>query len=192
MPEAKLDPPQFSLWFVPPEDSPTHEKLTKIVTDLAKRFDAPIFVPHVTLLPDINSAEADVVRETELLANAIGNIAGVFSINLGIVDYTDQLYQTLVLRAEMSESLRDANKLARVIFGRPNDAMYVPHLSLLYKKDLLPEDKELLAEEIGSQLKKQPPHQFSVDSIHIYTSVDKIEDWRLVKKVPFTYGDLHF
>lgn len=171
---------RYSLWVMPTGE--LYEALKRQIVELANRFKAPVFEPHVTLL-GIERPETEITTQTEKLAQLITP----YEIKFGIVDYTDNLFQSLVIRVEDTNEVIRANKAARNIFNQHTDSLYAPHLSLLYSTEVNSQTKEQLISELGDNLKGQ---SFKVNSIHIFTSnPTDINKWARVAEVPLTKQD---
>ena len=169
---------KYSVWFVPGEDSDISRILNEVVSDLANRFNAPLFVPHITLQPDVDQPKDQVLKGVQ----EICKVTKPFVVKLGMMDYTDGLFQTLVSRVEINPELIHINKMIRNTFNRHEDPLYTPHISLLYKKGLENAIKKELILEYENILKNL---NFPVRDIHIYTSVPQIEKWEFVGKINF-------
>lgn len=173
---------KYSVWLNPTKTSEADRLLNETVKDLASRFAAPIFDAHVTLLADIEGEEEEVLQKVSQLAGKLS----AFNISFNLFDFTDGLFQTLVIRAIPTKQLIEANKLARDLFERHGDALYTPHLSLLYRQNLENKQKIKIIEELKPKLipSVDQPLEFTADKIYVYTSVPKIEDWRKVAEFP--------
>lgn len=169
----------ITYWLCPTEPARTH--LTEVINELAARFDAPAFEPHVTLY--VTNAGQE--RPAEVLAKVLpGRQPGRLSaLRLG---YSDKFTQTLFVRfapdadlARLSEDLRRAS-------ASPGDYELNPHLSLLYKA-MAPETKRELADSITL-----PFADVSFDIVKAVLSPARIESredvesWRVVteQKLP--------
>jgi 2'-5' RNA ligase len=116
----------ITYWLCPAEPARSH--FATLVRDLAARFDAPVFEPHVTVY--VTKAERD--TPGEILGNLFPKRQPYRLSVLGL-DYSDKFTQTLFVRfapqadlARLSEDLRRAS-------AAPGDYELNPHLSLLYK-----------------------------------------------------------
>jgi 2'-5' RNA ligase len=117
----------IAYWLIPTE--PAHSCFQKIINDLARRFDGPVFEPHMTIHvgPD-NSDPA---------SRAIGGAAhecARITLTTTRVDHSAQFTKTLFVEFAMTTNLR---QLRELICNTAHDsAQYQlkPHLSLLYKK----------------------------------------------------------
>jgi len=169
---------KYSLWIVPDKNSEVYSKLNAIIKSLSQEFEAPSFVPHITLVSEINCPEYEIKELTAKLVD----YSKPFKVSLDCMDYTDNLYQTLVVRAVFSEQLREINKTARTIFDRHSEPLYVPHLSILYKKGISQKQKKELVLRYENSLKGL---SWEVEGIHIYTAAFKIKNWKFVDRMVF-------
>jgi 2'-5' RNA ligase len=117
----------IAYWLIPSESA--HSFFQALINDLARRYDAPVFEPHVTI--HVGADRADAAEE------ALGDAARLFKLTglrpLGI-DQSNEFIKTLFVPFAMSAELRRINYFIR---GAANDSMpyeLKPHLSLLYKK----------------------------------------------------------
>lgn len=167
MPEAK----GYSLWLMPAGD--VYDRLKGLISRLSRRYSTPDFEPHVTLLSEIPGPEDEIVSKTARLASVIGP----YKIELSRVEYLNEYFRCLFLRAKETDEVMRANREARRIFGRETDPEYMPHLSLMYG-DFPPRTKEKIIEEIGKEISAG----FGVESIHLFSTSGEPEDWYRVKE----------
>ena len=116
----------ITYWLCPAEPARSH--FATMIRELAARFDAPGFEPHVTIF--VTSAERE--DPGQVLGKVLSGHERFGLTALGL-DYSDNFTQTLFIRfaphpdlARLSEDLRRAS-------GSPSDYELNPHLSLLYK-----------------------------------------------------------
>lgn len=174
-----MDKSSYSLWVIPPKDSDLYRKLKNLIEDLAKRFSSPIFEPHVTLIPEVKGLESDVKNKALQLAGLIKP----YKITLDLVDYTDNLFQSLVIRVKATKEVIDANKKARDIFLGHEGTLYVPHLSIMYITGLDNKTKQGLAAEIENRFRGQ---EFEAQSLQVWQAPsDNIKGWKQVLEVEF-------
>ena len=114
-------------WLCPAQ--PEHDHFARLIGDLAARFDAPSFEPHVT----IHTTTAERENPARVLANIV-NGRRPFRLSVRGVDYSDEYTKTLFVQlspdievAQLREDLRRASV-------SPSDYRLNPHVSLLYKK----------------------------------------------------------
>ena len=128
----------IAYWLIPSESA--HNFFQAIINDLARRYDAPVFEPHVTIYVGADRAEAP--------EEALGNAARLFKCTgltpIGI-DQSNEFIKTLFVRFAMSAELRRINDFIR---DAANDSMpyeLKPHLSLLYKNLAVASRRQLAA-----------------------------------------------
>ena len=113
-------------WLCPAE--PERSQFARLIADLAVRFDAPAFEPHVTI------HVTNVDRENPgTVLDKIGKGRGPYRLYVRGLDYSDKYTKTLFVQlapdaelAQLSEDLRRASV-------SPSDYQLNPHVSLLYK-----------------------------------------------------------
>jgi 2'-5' RNA ligase len=161
----------YTLWLVPTGNA--YDKFSNLIKSLAKKYDAPIFEPHVTLLGDIEISEEEAVKKTEqLVANQKS-----FPLNLGSVDYQDFHFRTLFVRAEPTKFLQNLHKRAKQIF-QMDIPPYMPHLSILY--GTYPEElKKGIISEIGSTKEAS----WIVDKVTLIKG-GEVSEWKTIKEFP--------
>jgi len=118
------------LWLMPAP--PARDFLRATVERLARRHDAPIFEPHLTL---------GVSAEMPVLLQQIA--AGPIRLRKVGTFFSSVFTKTLFVRFELTPALESL----RLALGM-NDVRYDPHLSLLYRK-LPMEDKARLARSVS-------------------------------------------
>jgi 2'-5' RNA ligase len=163
----------IAYWLIPTEL--TRGFLEKLIADLARRYDAPVFEPHVTLYVGSDRAE---VADQILSQAAIG----YEPIPLEVLDvrhsglFTKTLFLQLVLNAKLqrlSELLRQ-----RSLPSCPYNLN--PHISLLYRRMSLAARREL-ARSI-----KFPFSRVGFDSIKAVRCASptrnraEVEAWRVI------------
>lgn len=162
---------------MPFKESDLYKRLKILILDLSQRFNTAAFEPHVTLLPGVEISEEEVISKTGELAGKINP----YRITLDLVDYTDFFFQSFVIRALATNEVLEANKLAREVFGRHKDTLYVPHLSVMYVRDLDNQTKKHLTVEIEDRFKGL---EFTAEDISIWqTSPNNIPGWKMIEKV---------
>ena len=126
----------IAYWLTPTE--PTRGSLEKLIVDLSRRYDAPVFEPHVTIYVGSDRVEA----ADQILSQAA---IGYEPISLEVLDvrhsglFTKTLFVQLVLNAKLqrlSELLRQRSL--------PSCPYHLdPHISLLYRRMSLAARREL-------------------------------------------------
>ena len=163
----------IAYWLIPSE--PAHSFFQRIINDLARRYDAPIFEPHVTI--HVGADQADAAEK--VLGKAVSECKLTRLTPLGI-DQSGEFIKTLFVHFAMNAELRKINDIIR---GAANDSSQYdlkPHLSLLYKKMEAAVRRELAASITV------PFSEVSFDSIKAVRCVSPtqsradVEAWRVV------------
>src|SRR5437868_6811182 len=128
----------IAYWSMPA--SAAREFFDTIIRQLARRFDGPLFEPHLTLFvaPEGCRAPREVLGEIpspDLVLAARQ------------IDWSEKFTETLFVRFERNQTLLDLVEVIRKLSGASEQYQIDPHLSLIYKK-LPAETKRALAEEI--------------------------------------------
>jgi 2'-5' RNA ligase len=163
----------IACWLIPSE--PARSFFQRIINDFARRCDAPVFEPHVTIHVGADRAESaknalrDAARECKLIGLT----------PLGI-DQSDEFIKTLFVQFAMSAELQ---KIADIIRGTTNDSSYYqlkPHLSLLYK-NLAAATRRELAASINVPFSKVPFDSIkAVRCVSPTKSGADVEAWQVV------------
>jgi hypothetical protein len=128
----------IAYWLIPSE--PAHSFFQRIINDLARRYDAPVFEPHVTLHVGANRANG--------AKNALGDAARECKL-IGLtplgIDQSDEFIKTLFVQFAMSEELGKINDIIRQAADNSSHYEPRPHLSLLYKNLAAAPRRELAA-----------------------------------------------
>jgi 2'-5' RNA ligase len=128
----------IAYWLIPSE--PGHSFFQRIINDLAGRYDAPVFEPHVTI--HVGAYRADAAKNA--LGDAARECKRIALTPLGI-DQSDEFIKTLFVQFGMNAELRKINNMIR---EAANDSLQYelnPHLSLLYKNLAAQTRRELAA-----------------------------------------------
>jgi len=163
----------IAYWLIPSE--PAHSFFQGIIDDLARRYDAPVFEPHVTI--HVGADRADAAK------NALGAAARECKL-IGLkpfgIDQSDEFIKTLFVQFVMSAELSKINGIIRKATNDWSQYELKPHLSLLYKNLAVATRYELAASI------NVPLSEMTFDAIKAVrcvsptqTSAD-VEAWRVV------------
>jgi len=129
---------RYHLWLKPSREA--SDRFADVIQQFARELDAPTFVPHITLLGNLNGSEAEHVASSNELTRRLRP----FPINVSGPAFGEDYFHCVFLVVPMTLPLFDAHALARRIFHRESNGRYLPHLSLLYgqysenrKKDII-------------------------------------------------------
>src|SRR5438270_12806958 len=113
-------------WLIPAE--PTRSHFCALIRDLAARFDAPIFEPHVTIYVTDESPE-----NPAAVLEQIRNDRRGFPLSVRGLDYSDKFTKTVFVQFEPEAELTRLNLDLRRASAAQNNYELNPHLSLIYK-----------------------------------------------------------
>ena len=160
---------KYSLWLMPTGD--VCDLLSRIIKRLSVELGAPEFSPHVTLLGGLVGPRSELIGQSARLAAGLRH----FVIRLEEIDFLEEYFRCLFVRAALTRPLRKAHRAACQEFGHTREPAFMPHLSLLYG-DFPRSLKERVMAEIGPRLDAQ----FKVRSLHLYRTHGEPRHWRRV------------
>jgi 2'-5' RNA ligase len=162
-------------WLVPAA-GPERTTLAEVIGRLAEKHGGPVFAPHITITPTIDS---DPDEATSALEQITARIAP-FDVSLDAVGHEPAYYRALYLRAVPCPQLTELNQAARQAWELDPAVPYVPHLSLLYS-DIPDERKDPIIAEIGLRL----PAAVHIDAAELWAVGEAgVLGWRRVARVP--------
>jgi hypothetical protein len=116
----------LAYWLIPGESTRSH--FSAIISDLAARFDAPIFEPHVTIYVT-NAANED---SGSVLERAIKDF-GEYRLSIRGLDYSEKFTKTIFVQFELDPDLACLSTELRRASALQSEYELNPHLSLIYK-----------------------------------------------------------
>ena len=127
----------IAYWLIP--SAPRRNFFSTLITELAQRFDAPIFEPHLSIFvePASDAHARRVIRE---VAADFGQIR----MSVVGVRFSEEFFKTVFVQFSVSAAV---TQLSAAIQSRSvhAGAFHIdPHLSLIYK-NMSPDDKNKLA-----------------------------------------------
>lgn len=169
----------YSLWLEPTGD--TAYKLQERIKQLSKRYDTPLFSPHVTLLGGLTSSKTELEALTDTLSSSIRP----FELTLTKAGYLNTFYQSLFIHVEQNEGLTHLHDNACRLFDCPEEYEneYMPHLSLLYG-DLTRNQKEKILNNIGREFYIR----FTVKKVVLMHTDGAPDQWKKVHTAMFKQG----
>ncbi len=117
----------FSIWLIP--DEKDENELSKIVKNLAYRYNSPIFIPHLTLL-------GNVVISFDDLKSAVDEVfenKKPFTIKEAKLNQSEQFFKTVFIEFELDENLKKFFELLSIKTDKIDIETFKPHISLIYK-----------------------------------------------------------
>jgi Cyclic phosphodiesterase-like protein len=117
---------EHSFWLLPAE--PLKGQLRSIVQQLAKKYDAVDYEPHVT----ISSGPSD-DDQTHTIARGVASLYSHVELIPVKLEHTSEYSKTLFIQFQESGIVRHMSDAIKDRFARPVNYVLNPHLSLLYK-----------------------------------------------------------
>lgn len=166
----------YSLWLEPTGN--VAFKLQEMIKALSKKYDTPVFTPHVTVVGGLKASKAELVPLVDTLASSITP----FTIKLSKAGYLNTFYQALFIHVEENEDLSNLHKKACHFFDCPDKYKnnYMPHLSLLYG-ELSKKEKERILNNIGREMYLQ----FDAQKMVLMKTSGKPHQWQKVHTAMF-------
>jgi cyclic phosphodiesterase-like protein len=128
-----------SYWLVPA--AAERAIFQDLITTLAHRYRAPVFVPHVTLYSGESPPDE---RPLDIMAQATRTVH-VVQLQIERILYTDAFTKTLFVQLYPSAVLCQLTDALRRLSAMPSAYVLNPHISLLYKHMCESEQRHLAA-----------------------------------------------
>jgi 2'-5' RNA ligase len=119
--------PVIAFWLIPAD--PAYSLYQGLINDLARRYDAPVFEPHITI--HVGADRADLALRA--LKHAARKCSSITLTPVGI-DESEEFVKTLFVQFALSAALQRMNEIIRNAAHEVSRYELKPHLSLLYNK----------------------------------------------------------
>jgi hypothetical protein len=168
---------RVSFWLLPA--LPEREQLRARIAELAARFNAPMFEPHVTLYSGELTQDDDVAAAVEAAARAMSPV----TLRSTGVAQSEVFTKTLFIEFAAEERLSVASDAIRLRLRVGTPYELKPHLSLLYAE---------LSSTVRAELTREfaPPPPVTFDRLQAIVSAgsirrrEDVEAWRVVAEAP--------
>lgn len=166
----------IAYWLIPAE--PARSFFERTITNLARRYEAPVFGPHMTIHVGSDGVDAE-----KVIGKAARDCPLVRAKALKVCQ-SGEFIKTLFVQFALDRELQQLNELIRDAAQDSSDYQLRPHLSLLYKKMSTPARCQLA----GSI--KLPFSEVTFDSIKAVRCASPtqnradVEAWRVVATKP--------
>jgi 2'-5' RNA ligase len=162
-------------WLVPAA-GPERATLADVIGRLAKEHGGPVFAPHITITPTIDTGSGEATSILELITARVTP----FDVSLDSVGHEPAYYRALYLRAMPCPHLTELNQAAKQAWELDPASPYMPHLSLLYS-DIPDERKDPIVAGVGLRL----PVVVRIDAAELWAVGEAgVPGWRRVARVP--------
>ena len=166
-------PAVIAYWLIPAE--PARSFFHGVIDDLARRYQAAVFEPHVTL--HVGADRADSAQQA--LAESARECTPIKLKPLGI-QQSDEFVKTLFVQFALTAELRQVKGIIHDVAQDSSQYDLKPHLSLLYNKMKAAVRRELAASIVV------PFSQITFDRIKAVRCVSPtqsradVESWRVI------------
>ena len=167
----------YAIWLRPPE--PLYSQIKKVIDDLAVKYSAPQFEPHMTLQLAVNKDLSEVKEKVNKLAETISSI----ELSLGPISFSTTYFQSVFIRVNSTASLMQLNLDAKKILGEEN-SVFMPHISLLYG------DHDMATREKVSEEINLPTTSFGVKEFIITPATLNPDEWQTLATIPFNINTI--
>ena len=117
----------IAYWLIPAE--PARSFFQEVINDLARRYDAPVFEPHLTVHVGSNRADA-----AESSISEAAHACKPIKLKTLEIGHSSEFIKTLFVQFALNTELRQLNEMIRNAAQDSSHYELSPHLSLLYKK----------------------------------------------------------
>ena len=157
---------KFSIWLIPSDID--GDCIGKSIQSLSKKYLAPIFKPHCTIISPITN-----LNKAQIIIDQLDQKE--FQVNVESIDESDDIWKTVFLKLVNNSTLKKINSLFNQVF--PQIYQFDPHISLIYKKLDETKRKSILTK---LDMKKA----FVIDKISIVETSGSVESWETVYSKP--------
>ena len=168
---SNRNPNSYSMWFVPADEKFLF--LEKKIIEISQFFEDIKFIPHVTLISNLDYSQKYLSKKIKRIAKQIT----AFKIHLGDVDYSNEFFQSFFIKVELNNQLNYARNIALTNFPEINHNYY-PHLSLAYG-NINDKMKENLKKEIKCSVKF-----FDAKELYLVYNDEIKYEWKIINKFP--------
>lgn len=167
---------KYSLWIVPKNEE--LGQIQQFVNELADRFNAPRFVPHLTLVANILINSEEEYQKASEQAAKLADSVRPFDVQFNGLSYADEEFRCLFLTAEQTDTIDGAYEAATTYFPQVADEHFraMPHMSVLYGHYPSDKKEEVIREYADSPLLSI---RFPVTSFDLFLTNSPIESWAL-------------
>jgi 2'-5' RNA ligase len=163
----------IAYWLIPSE--PARSYFQNLINDLAQRYNAPEFEPHVTVHVGVDCTDT----VGEVLSKAARGCEPIVLQSLEISG-SSEFTKTLFVRLAVTAQLQWLNQSIRIAAQNPSDYHLNPHLSLVYKT-ISTQDRHLLTHSIDVPFPEVTFHSLkAVRCVSPTQSRADVEAWRVV------------
>jgi 2'-5' RNA ligase len=117
----------IAYWLIPAESAQIF--FQGVINDLARRYDAPVFEPHVTIHVGANRADS-----AESAISEAARACTLIRLKALEIGHSREFIKTLFVQFALNRELRQLNEMIHNTAQNSSHYEFEPHLSLLYKR----------------------------------------------------------
>jgi hypothetical protein len=167
---------RISYWLVPAE--PDRQQLGQVIRELARRTDAPVFDPHVTLY----SGPASSLKHASAIVRSVTRDVAALSLRTTGISHSEQFTKTLFIECETHPAIAAMSEAFKQQSEPSLDYELKPHVSLLYAN--VP---ERVRQKLAGELLMPPAIRFDCVRAVLTGTQTKtrqdVEAWRAIAEV---------
>ena len=167
----KRIPKAYSIWLIP--NGEKYILLKSIIIELSHIFNGIKFIPHVTVVSNLNYSEQFLSKKVENIARKVKP----FNIEFNTIDYLDEFFQSFFISVKINNDLAYIRKVAKSFFPKMTEK-YNPHLSLAYG-NIKSKIKKSLKSEIHCPIKN-----FKATELYLAYNDEVNLKWEVINKYP--------
>src|SRR5688572_18174882 len=163
----------LAYWLIPAEPARSH--FASVISDLAARFDAPVFEPHLTVYATKMGTD-----DAGALLDQVVADCQTYSLRISGVGYSDKFTKTVFVQFHPDQALSRLSANFREASSIKDEYQLNHHLSLIYKS-MPPERKAEIANSVSL-----PFEEVRFDSVQAVISPaeiasrEDVEAWRVI------------
>tara|TARA_A100001035_G_scaffold82774_1_gene64347 strand:+ start:499 stop:1020 length:522 start_codon:yes stop_codon:yes gene_type:complete len=167
----KRIPKAYSIWLIP--NGEKYILLKNTIIDLSHIFNGIKFIPHVTVVSNLDYGEQFLSKKVENIARKVKP----FNIEFDTIDYLDDFFQSFFIKVKINNDLAYIRKVAKSFFPKMTEK-YDPHLSLAYG-NIKSKIKKSLKSEIHCPIKN-----FKATELYLAYNDEVNLKWKVINKFP--------
>jgi 2'-5' RNA ligase len=158
-----------AIWLTFSKDD--RDYLKKIIDEIAKKYHAPKFEPHITVYGLVDSKLSNIDR----IAKEISLNCNSCVVKKSKILQSEDLWKTVYVELEMNKQLKTIHENLKKHFEKTVKYEFKPHISLIYKILSL-EEKIKIINELDIK------NEFTINKLVIQKFSPDIEKWKIIKK----------
>jgi 2'-5' RNA ligase len=168
---SKRIPKAYSIWLIP--NGENYILLKNTIIELSHIFKGIKFLPHVTVVSNLDYSEKFLSKKIERIAKKVEP----FNIEFNSINYLDEFFQSFFISVKINNDLAYIRKVAKSFFPKMTEK-YNPHLSLAYG-NIKSKIKKNLKSEIHCPIKN-----FKATELYLAYNDEVNLKWEIINKFP--------